>query len=117
VAGPAARGVVVVLTTVGRGSGEGLAERLVSSGVAACVSIVPARSVYFWRGRVVRDDEDLLLIKTSIDRLGDLLRELRGSHPYEVPEVLILPVAGFGAEYGEWVEEVTARLKNRGAGP
>ncbi|NPA05095.1 MAG: divalent-cation tolerance protein CutA [Crenarchaeota archaeon] len=104
-------GVVVVLTTVGRGRGEELASRLVEDGVAACVSIAPVRSVYFWKGRVERDDEDLLIIKTSVEMLPELVSRLRSIHPYEVPELLVIPVMGFGPDYGRWVEEVTARNK------
>jgi len=81
-----------------------LAEDLVGSGVAACIQILPVRSVYTWKGVPQVDQEQQLVMKTTagqVDRLWDLLR---GRHPYEVPEFVVVPVIDGSEDYLTWVE-------------
>jgi periplasmic divalent cation tolerance protein len=81
-----------------------IAEALVEGRVAACVNIVPAvRSVYRWQGAVQRDEEALLLIKTAADSFEELKRAVLAVHPYELPEVIALPVGHGHVPYLEWV--------------
>lgn len=97
----------VVLVTVPRGGkAESLAEGLVESRLAACVNILPAVvSVYRWKARVHRDEESLLLIKTSAARLKALEKFVKARHPYETPEFLVLDAAGGSKEYLKWLGE------------
>ncbi len=97
--------VVVILVTAPVGdAGERIAHDLVSSGLAACVNRVPGiRSVYRWEGRVHDDGEDLLIIKTVRDRVDALTRRVLQIHPYQVPEVVVVPVEGGSAPYLDWV--------------
>ena len=82
----------------------GLAESLVSERLAACVSLVPGlTSVYRWEGQIQRDSEVLLLIKTLEERVGALGARLRQLHPYEVPEIIALPVTEGLNDYLSWV--------------
>lgn len=99
--------IVLVLTTVGADfDARALAHALVESRVAACVNIVPAiQSVYRWEGRVAEDGEQLLIIKTSEARLGELRLALFELHPYDVPEFVVLPVGETSEAYGAWVLE------------
>ena len=98
--------VYVVFITAPRGKGEELAAKLVESRLAACVNVVNGvRSVYWWKGRVERDEEDLLIVKTTESRLEELIRLVKEVHPYEVPEVIAVPIEKGLPEYLAWVEE------------
>jgi periplasmic divalent cation tolerance protein len=101
--------VRVVLVTAPPGDPAAvLARRLVDERLAACVNVVPGiRSVYRWQGQVCDDAEDLLVIKTAADRLDALVARVREIHPYEVPEVLVLPVEAGAAAYLDWVRAET----------
>lgn len=95
----------VVLVTVPRGGkAESMAESLVESRLAACVNLIPGVvSIYRWKGRVHRDGETLLVIKTTVSRFKALERWIKAHHPYEMPEVISLPVAAGAKEYLSWL--------------
>jgi periplasmic divalent cation tolerance protein len=96
---------VVVLTTVGADfDARALAHALVDARLAACVNIVPGvHSVYRWEGRVTGDDEQLLVMKTTGERVDALREELFRRHPYDVPEFVVLPVESTSDAYGTWL--------------
>ncbi len=98
---------VVALSTVGTAEdAERIARALVERRLAACVNVVPnVVSVYRWKGEVARDEELLLVIKTRRDRLEALREALAGLHPYEVPELVALPVEAGHEPYLAWVDE------------
>ncbi|NNF06713.1 MAG: divalent-cation tolerance protein CutA, partial [Candidatus Eisenbacteria bacterium] len=74
--------------------GTRLAKILVEERLAACVSRVPAVHSHFrWEGEIQEATEELLVIKTHARRAPDLTRRLSEIHPYDVPEILVLPVA------------------------
>ncbi|HDI74055.1 MAG TPA: divalent-cation tolerance protein CutA [Candidatus Korarchaeota archaeon] len=98
----------LVLTTVENlHQADDLARRLLEKKLAACVSSFPVKSTYWWESKIERSDEILLLIKTSDERLEDLLEFLSEEHPYEVPEIIVLPVEGVGEPYERWIRDVT----------
>ena len=83
---------------------EMVADALVESRVAACVNIVPTvRSVYRWKGAVEREDEALLVIKTTAERVESVVDRIRRIHPYDVPEVISLPIEEGLPEYLDWL--------------
>ncbi|MDO8346860.1 MAG: divalent-cation tolerance protein CutA [Rugosibacter sp.] len=90
-------------------SAELLAETLVTEQLAACVSVLPAvRSVYRWQGALERAEEVPLLIKTTAARYAALEAAIRVRHPYELPEILAVPVTHGLPDYLMWVaNEVT----------
>lgn len=98
--------VVIAMTTLPADFDTGqLAQDLVGSGLAACVTIVPGiRSVYTWKGVPQIDHEQQLFIKTTTDQVDELLEALRDRHPYETPEFLVLPVIDGSEEYLRWVD-------------
>ena len=100
----------VVLCTVGDpDAAEGIATALVERRLAACVNVVPGvRSIYRWKGRIEKDEERLLVIKTTGERLEELRAAIVERHPYEVPEVVALEVTGGHAPYLDWVVESCA---------
>ena len=96
---------LVVLSTIGSGE-EALrvAHALVERGLAACVNVLPAvTSVYRWQGRIETDTEHLMVIKTTAAGFPALREALVSLHPYEVPEVLALPVADGHPPYLDWL--------------
>jgi periplasmic divalent cation tolerance protein len=97
----------VVLTTVGADfDARALAQALVEARVAACVNIVPAiQSVYRWEDRVTSDAEQLLIIKTAVERVEALREELFARHPYDVPEFVVMKIDGTSDAYGAWLLE------------
>src|SRR5678816_222560 len=86
---------LLVLTNVpDRATAEKLAGLLVGRQLAACVNILaPCRSVYRWKGAVQHDEEHPMLIKTTAERRIALEQALRGGHPYELPEIIAVPIA------------------------
>lgn len=85
-----------------------LAEPLVSERLAACVSLLPGiTSVYRWEGEIHRDAEVLLMIKTTLDCVEPLTERLRQLHPYEVPEIIAVPITEGLADYLSWITTCT----------
>lgn len=96
----------VVLTTVGtKAQGAALARRLVERGVAACVQMLPIESVYRWKGAVAEESETLLLVKLAAERYPEVEAEILSAHPYETPEILMLPVTAGLPAYLAWLGE------------
>ncbi|WIM04995.1 MAG: divalent-cation tolerance protein CutA [Candidatus Nitricoxidivorans perseverans] len=89
-------------------SARALAGRLVEARLAACVNILaPCRSVYRWQGRVDETGETPLLIKTTTGRYPALEAEIRAAHPYELPEIVAIPVTAGLPAYLEWITKET----------
>jgi len=89
-------------------SAEALAAALVEARVAACVNILaPCRSVYRWQGKVEAAAEAPMLIKTTTDRYAALEAAIRARHPYELPEIVAIPVVRGLPEYLAWVADET----------
>ena len=100
---------LLVLTNLpDRAGAERLAQALVEARLAACVNILsPCDSVYRWQGRIESAQEHPLLIKTTRDRYAALEAAIRAGHPYELPEIIAVPLtAGFPA-YLDWVADET----------
>ena len=99
--------VVVLCTCPDDGTARNLATEIVQSRLAACVNIVPAvRSIYWWQGKVTTDEESLLIIKTTASRYAEVESAIGQHHPYDVPEILQLPVAAGSVSYLAWVQAV-----------
>ena len=96
--------IVVLSTCASEADAEKLARALVSGELAACVNVVPQiRSFYRWKGALEAADEFLLLIKTSRSLFDALKIELEKLHPYEVPEVIALPIVAGSENYLNWL--------------
>lgn len=96
---------LVLCTCPDRETARQLAETLVSRRLAACVNIVPGlESVYEWQGKVERDAEVLLIIKTNAARYPGVEATLREQHPYELPEIIRVSLSGGLQEYLQWID-------------
>ena len=100
---------IVLCTCPDMGTAEGIANQVVRSGLAACVNIVPGlKSVYLWKGAVEADDELLLLIKTTEARYQELEAAIREAHPYELPEIVCVPILAGLPGYLQWIQDATS---------
>ncbi len=100
--------LVVITNTPDRATAERIADRLVTQGVAACVNILGGcTSVYHWDGKLNSTEEVPLLIKTTREAYPQLEAALRKQHPYELPEIIALPVSAGLPEYLNWVTQET----------
>jgi periplasmic divalent cation tolerance protein len=96
--------LVVLVTAPSAETAAEVARALVEEGLAACGNVVPGlRSIYRWQGQVHDEAEALLVLKTERRLLEALKARLPALHPYQVPELLALPVEGGLAPYLEWI--------------
>lgn len=98
---------VIILSTAGEKEAKGIAQALVMQRLAACVNIAGVASVYRWEGALCEDREQLLIIKTVSGQVDAVLREIRSLHSYELPEMIVVPVAGGYPPYLQWLAEET----------
>ena len=104
--------VTVMTTCPNEDSAGRIAVALVSERLAACVQRIPGlKSTYVWKEELQEDQEVLLLIKTLKDSLPVLAERVRALHPYEVPELLVLPTYSGNDAYAEWVRN-SVRIPN-----
>ena len=92
---------LVLTTEADQIKADALAEQLITRRLAACITLMPVQSCYRWQGKIERAQEVQLLIKTSSDRLEELLSALEALHSYDTPEILQM-AAQAGAAYAAW---------------
>lgn len=98
----------VVLTTVAtKEDATRLARALIERRLAACVNVLPATSLYRWRGEVREEGEHMLVIKTRRALVDDIREMFEEAHPYEVPELVALEVEDGSAAYLNWLRTET----------
>ena len=96
---------LVLCTVPNRECAEQIAEALVAEQLAACVNIIPGiASVYRWKGGMEKDEELLLLIKTSQGMYESLEQRIRALHPYELPEIIAVSIQAGQKDYIKWIE-------------
>jgi periplasmic divalent cation tolerance protein len=98
---------VVLLTTVpDANTGERLAKGLIDQEFAACINLLPAMtSFYKWQGKVECDSEQQLLIKTRRNKIDAIEQWLTDHHPYDVPELITLPISDSSQDYLQWLND------------
>lgn len=104
---------VVLCTVPDKETGRRLAWLLVEEKLAACVNIVErVTSIYSWQGSIQEDEELLLIIKTRWDHFEKLRDQIAEAHPYEVPEIVAIPVVGVHEPYGAWLASSMSRKED-----
>jgi len=101
------RTLLVLTNLPDRAAAERIADLVIEKRFAACVNILACRSVYRWNGAVQRDEEHPLLIKTTADRYAELEAAIREAHPYELPEIIAVPIERGLTAYLDWVAAET----------
>src|SRR5437016_5898008 len=99
--------IVLALSTFpDRETAQRISNQLVSEKFVACANILPSiESIYRWKGKLETGTEALVFFKVSEDRQSDFQNKLRSLHPYEVPEIIFIPIVGGLPEYLLWVAE------------
>jgi len=101
--------LLVITNAPDRAVAERMADALVGKRLAACVNVLaPCRSVYRWQGDVQHDEEHPMLIKTTDERYAELEAEIRALHPYELPEIIAVPIGRGLPGYLAWVVDGTS---------
>ena len=100
----------VFVTYPDRRTAERAALGLVKKKLAACGQIIgPVKSVYRWRGRIAKGAEFLCLFKTTGKQYRKFEQAVKQGHPYEVPEIVAVPIAKGSAQYLKWLEKGVSR--------
>jgi periplasmic divalent cation tolerance protein len=104
---------LLVLTNLpDRAAAERVADALIARKLAACVNILaPCRSVYRWKDAVQHDEEHPMLVKTTVERYPELEAAIRAEHPYELPEIVAVPIVRGLPAYLQWVESETRQTR------
>jgi periplasmic divalent cation tolerance protein len=98
--------LLVLTTTPNVEAAETLAHRIVEEKLAACVQILPQMtSVYFWEGKVRKESEYLLLIKTLGEKFDSLRDFIQANHSYAVPEIVAIPAVRVSEGYANWLAD------------
>lgn len=96
--------IQVVTTVENKEDADKIARSLVERRLAACVQILgPVTSYFHWQGKLDTAAEFLCLIKSREDLFAELEKEITGLHPYEVPEILAMPISRGGKDYMNWM--------------
>jgi periplasmic divalent cation tolerance protein len=101
---------VLVYSTFPSGEvAETMGRQLVERRLAGCVNILPGMtSIYRWEGRIARDSEAVMIIKTRASLADAVMAAVKAEHPYTNPALLVIPVEGGAARYLDWLFEETA---------
>jgi periplasmic divalent cation tolerance protein len=101
--------IVVLITAPSDDVGKQIAETLLEKKLAACVNIMaPINSLYVWQGETCDDEEVLLIVKSRAELFEDkLVPAVKAVHPYDVPEIIALPVLLGDQDYLDWIETET----------
>jgi periplasmic divalent cation tolerance protein len=96
---------VVLVTASSRQEGETIAQSLIETRLAACVTLLPVQSIYRWQGTIYKNEEWQLLIKSDRGQFAALEAKVRQLHSYEVPEIIALPIVVGSDPYLQWILE------------
>ncbi len=104
---------VVLVSASSQNEADKIANELVNTKLAACVSIIPnMRSIYTWEGKVESSEEYLLIIKTRAELFEQVKQAIQGLHSYKIPEIISLPITHALDDYVRWINEVTLVCQN-----
>lgn len=96
--------ILVLCTAPDKTTAAQLAETLVVERLAACVNLLPAvSSIYAWEGQIEKAEEQMLIIKTTNQLYEELESRIKASHPYEIPEIIAIPIAKGSTDYLQWM--------------
>ena len=95
----------VVMVTIPSDKAEELSQKIIVSGLAACVNIIDnAKSIYKWEGKIKIETESVMFIKTATKKVENLIKFARENHPYKVPEIISLTISEGNPDYLNWVD-------------
>ncbi len=101
--------IVVFITTATRKEAEKIGRLMVEKKLAACANILPSVTSFFsWEGKVCREEETLILLKSRAALFEKLSHSVKQHHSYDVPEIIALPISAGSADYLKWVRDNTS---------
>lgn len=101
---------IVYVTTVDEKEAEEIANTLVEEKLSACANILPPiNSIYRWKGKIERDNEVAIFLKTKAELVEDVIKRVKELHSYDVPCIISLPIEKGYTEYLKWIDESTRR--------
>lgn len=96
----------VIFITIPPDHASELAKKIVETNLAACVNVLPTvESHYKWEGKINCDKESLLIVKTTEKQVEPLIQFVKENHPYDVPEIIALPITEGLPAYLDWIKE------------
>lgn len=100
--------IVVLITTASKEEAERIATSLVEQGLAACATLIPqVTSIFSWQGKVCREEETLMIVKSRSALFSELTAVVQKMHSYETPEIIALPIADGSEDYLKWLRHST----------
>jgi periplasmic divalent cation tolerance protein len=98
--------IQVIVSVPSKAVATKIAEHLLEERLAACVQIIdPIKSMYWWHGDIETADELLCLIKTRSDLFTEIESSIKQLHPYDVPEIIAIPIESGSEDYLDWITE------------
>lgn len=100
-------GYKVVFVTSKREEAEKIAQQVIEKKLAACANIIEKiKSLYWWKNKIEKDDEALIIFKTNYRKVTQLINKIKEIHSYEVPEIIVLDIETGNNDYLKWITEV-----------
>ncbi|WP_242909569.1 divalent-cation tolerance protein CutA [Actinomadura terrae] len=110
-----AQNLEVHVTAGSRDEAEKVVQAAVNERLAACAQISgPITSTYWWQGKLEKDEEFFIAMKTTDERLDALIASVKANHSYDTPEIVAVPIVGGLGEYLTWIKEETAAPSSDG---
>lgn len=106
--------IVIYVTCGSDEEAEKLSNGLVNKGLAACVNIADVKSVFEWKGKIEKESERLLIIKSVRSNFEMIEEYIKANHSYECPEIIAMEVTAASEKYASWVRSACMRAKNAG---
>ncbi|MDP8212290.1 MAG: divalent-cation tolerance protein CutA [Candidatus Zapsychrus exili] len=98
--------IVVFVTTKDRKEAKKISDLLIEKKLVACVNIVDKiSSIFWWEGKVSKEDEALLIMKTKEDCFQEIVEEVKAQHSYDVPEIIAIPIINGNKDYLDWIND------------
>ncbi len=98
--------ITVFCTVPGKEKTEEIAKKIVKEKLGACVNYFKVNSVFEWKGKIEKEEEYLLIIKTKEEKFEELENFIKKIHPYEVPEIISLKIEKGNMDYLKWIDEI-----------
>ena len=98
--------LAIILTSCNKEEdARNLVDTMLQERIAACVNLVETRSSYIWQGKIEKEDEKILIIKTLSSKSDQVIKRIKEIHPYEVPEIVVLHPSQVDDNYLNWVRD------------
>jgi periplasmic divalent cation tolerance protein len=98
---------IIITTFADRGLAKKIAKLLIEQKLVACVQMFPIESVYLWKNEICEDSEIAVLVKSKTSLFDKITTVIKGAHPYEVPEIIQIPITDGLPEYLSWIDDCT----------